>query len=209
MRDMNCVFCREIMGHQDTNFARLYPEIESRFILSTSNFHIMPCIGQLYETHCLLIPKSHVSCFRELKSLYMDEIESFLLKFTTYFKKNDDLLIFEHGVNGPSDGGCGIYHAHLHLIIVPPDFDPWRIYTFNNNHYFSTLENCLLTDCIKESPYVLVGTKSKGFKIEQCNKKLPSQYLRSCIAPYLGISNWDWREYGKQDSFYKILEIFS
>lgn len=208
MRNNHCVFCKEMKGEPETNFARIYPEIKSRFVLTSSHFNIMPCVGQLNETHCLLIPKKHVCSFRQTDKKHFKEVTDLIESYLACYPSKQDLLIFEHGTTGPSDGGCGIYHAHLHLINVSHVFDPWQIYEFNADSRFGSLEESLYTKDVHDQPYVLVGTMSRGFKIQACDRSLPSQYLRRQVAHLLGIVEWDWRNYGQQSSFFNFLKRF-
>ena len=55
----DCVFCRELNGSRDTNFATRYPEIQSRIIYETESLVAFPCIGQLVNGHFLVVPKNH------------------------------------------------------------------------------------------------------------------------------------------------------
>ena len=207
MEDEKCVFCREVKGDRETNFARIYPELKTRFIMSSVHFHIMPCIGQLSETHCLLIPKVHYCNFRSIHPEFIPEIQELISQFNEVLAnpKDDDLLIFEHGAIGPSDGGCGIYHAHLHIMGVPKSFDPNCLHSFRSNRKFEAIDESLLTTIPRSKPYLLVGSRDKGFKVDLCTEKIPSQYLRKQFATKLGIREWDWGLYKSQRSFYELL----
>ena len=97
----DCVFCRELNGSRDTNFAERYPEIKSRVIFETESLAAFPCIGQLVCGHFLIVPKSHdctlaqtqkrLSNFNQELSLILREVHLIL-----GFELNDS-LIFEHG----------------------------------------------------------------------------------------------------------------
>ena len=210
MKDIKCVFCRELNGHLDTNFAKIYPELRNRCILSSKTFAIMPCIGQLNETHCLIIPKQHTSCFLEFNNAYIDKITGLISRFAYTFKGKGKLLIFEHGVMGPEEGGCGIYHAHLHLIMIHNDIDFKIVHTFDNPQFFDSLDKFLSFEMNNSAkpPYIFIGTPNEGFYFETCSSNLPSQYLRCKISVLIGNSEWDWRKYGKQQSLYNTLKLF-
>ena len=68
----DCVFCREIGGSRNTNFATRYPEISSRIVGETEHLVAFPCIGQLAKGHFLVAPKSHLTTFRDSMRLCPD-----------------------------------------------------------------------------------------------------------------------------------------
>lgn len=211
----DCVFCREIAGRGDTNFARLYPELAStgRMIAETENFVAFPCIGQLHPGHTLIIPRSHIKTMREAScgaEGQMKEFGEILRSVHEYFNTaSGDALYFEHGVHSSDGGGCGIYHAHLHVIpsagnVILADFG----FTSETKTAI-TLEAALRTPAVL-SDYVLMGSLASGFRIAALSAPLPSQTLRRHVASALGLGDkWNWRTAGREQTMLDALEMQS
>lgn len=111
-----CVICDEAEGRRSVNFTDRYPEVASRTLWNDGALFTMPCIGQLSADHFLVMPVEHRSTWRECVHEIgrLDEAigqTAALLEISA-----PELLVFEHGAREPRDGGCGIYHAHLHVV---------------------------------------------------------------------------------------------
>lgn len=102
----DCVFCRELNGSRDTNFATRYPEIQSRIIYETESLVAFPCIGQLVKGHFLIVPKNHdctlAQTHKRLNNLNQ-ELTHLLreVHLILGFELNNS-FIFEHGALGPN-----------------------------------------------------------------------------------------------------------
>lgn len=206
MKD-NCVFCRELSGRRDTNFARLYPEFDGRVIAETDDLVVFPCIGQLTTGHSLIVTKTHYSNFAQaFKSLpdLADQLVSVIADAQAFLAvKSDDTLYFEHGAITADDGGCGIYHAHLHLV---PQAGSVKIGSVSGSDpiIFNSLIDAY-SNIDGVLPYALIGTEIYGFGIESLNSALPSQTIRRKVASVIGCPVWDWREAGQEHGMIEIL----
>lgn len=199
----DCVFCREISGSTDTNFHRLYPEEKSRVVAETRSLVALPCIGQLSPHHCLILPKLHFSTLAEACASIpglVGEIEDLLLQLATGLAIDPQTsLYFEHGAFGPAHGGCGIYHAHMHVV---PGAGAYAL----DSPLWATASNpsMCLTDLFSQNldpslPYVMHGSYTLGFRSVLLSEPLPSQTLRRLLADQLGAKEWDWRKYKRED----------
>lgn len=163
-------------------------------------FYVTPTVGELAADHLLLIPWVHVSSFANLPSKLTREAESIVQEHCALLsEENSKVLIFEHGmVSHSATGGCGISHAHIHLVSVPgsltigplpepDDIHPWV--PVSADEYLGNLN--------KNYGYLLVGYDGKFWTRQVTN--LPSQYLRRWIAGLLNEAQWDWRK-TKSDS---------
>ena len=205
----DCVFCRELQGGRDTNFARLYPELRSRVIAETESFVAFPCIGQLVEGHFLVVPRDHdctlakargriVSAGIELRALLNSAHEAL-------GRRLSDSLLFEHGALSTSDGGCGIYHAHLHVLPNAGHING-RSFIESTGSFESESLELLYEGISHEQSYALIGSAEHGFTSWNLPQPLPSQTLRKKVATALEISEWDWRKAGREGSLLKSLE---
>src|SRR5258708_29134184 len=92
-------------------------------LFESENFVVVPSLGALVEGWFLLLPKDHYLCMGALPQSLLDEmmqLRQTVLSFAegTY----EDICAFEHGPHQENRSiGCGVDHAHLHL--VPFSFD--------------------------------------------------------------------------------------
>lgn len=205
----SCVFCREQNDERETNFAKIYPELGSRVLLESNNLVIFPCIGQLAPKHSLIATKQHFNTFaqaRNIDSGFDLEVFALISEFKKlYMSNNEKLLIFEHGAICVDHGGCGIYHAHIHLVPVVDDISVQLLYDFSTRSH-SMISGCY--DSVDSThSYVLVGYLDRELFIEKRAEPLPSQYLRKKLASQLGVDEWDWRESRRQPSLHKMLDV--
>lgn len=205
----DCVFCRELNGSRDTNFAARYPEIQSRLIYETESLVAFPCIGQLVKGHFLIVPKNHdctlAQTHKRLNNLNQ-ELTHLLreVHLILGFELNNS-LIFEHGALGPNDGSCGIYHAHLHVLPSTSKIDASKLYNFESSDPIKNIESVLKNTAI-DKPYIFAGNLRDGFYQKLLEEQLPSQTLRKAVATQLNKNDWDWRKAGREENMLSILE---
>lgn len=203
----SCVFCREQNGSTDTNFARIYPNLDSRTLLESENLTIFPCIGQLTPKHSLIATKQHFNTFAqgfEVSTSMSEEVSSLISEFKRlHVDGAERLLIFEHGAVCGDNGGCGIYHAHIHLVPVADKISLEALYEFSNEPRY------LLSDCYagidSGSSYVMAGYFDGELFLDAREEPLTSQYLRRKLASRLNVEEWDWMNYQSQHSFTAML----
>ena len=205
----DCVFCRELNGSRDTNFATRYPEIQSRIIYETESLVAFPCIGQLVNGHFLVVPKNHDCTLAQTQKRLnnLNQELTHLLKevhLILGFELTDS-LIFEHGALGPNDGSCGIYHAHLHVLPSASQVNVSGLYNFQNKDLITNIESVLKNTSV-DKPYIFAGNLKDGFYHLQLKEALPSQTLRKAIATQLDKNEWDWRKAEREENMLSILE---
>ena len=204
----SCVFCREQNGSADTNFARIYPELDNRTLLESENLTIFPCIGQLAPKHSLIATKRHFNTFAQVfnvDSIMTEEVSSLISEFKRlHVNGAEKLLIFEHGAVCSDDGGCGIYHAHIHLVPVVDDVSIESLYKFSGKSHY------LLSDCYanvdSNSSYVMAGYFDGQLFLNARDEPLTSQYLRKKLANQLDVEEWNWQNYQSQNSVNVMLK---
>jgi diadenosine tetraphosphate (Ap4A) HIT family hydrolase len=206
--DSGCVFCRELHGQRDTNFAARYPEVTSRIVAQTPSLVAFPCIGQLAPGHFLVVPKRHYCTFAEASRTNPKLIAEFTNILTDVHRlldcKPNSSLVFEHGTSGPSDGGCGIYHAHVHIVPCSGHIDLNSVIEFSNIGIFDSITDTW-PNIDDGQAYIAYGSQLHGFNATHLDQPLPSQYLRKVVANVLGYSNWDWRTHGREADLLKML----
>lgn len=207
-----CVFCREISGSRETNFAKLYPELSSRVIAETESFIAFPCIGQLIDGHFLVIPKIHNPTIAQ--SLFGDgslkgELQSILSKAHKFINmEQEQSLYFEHGALGAEHGGCGIYHAHLHVLPNAGGINCRDLFAQASDSNTSNLFK-IYSEVLPEKSYAIIGSDEMGFHHWQLSQPLESQTIRKYVANCLGTSEWDWRKSGSEKNMHSLLSRIS
>jgi len=117
---MQCEFCDELHGSAQTRFQELYGRTHrSRIIASTEHFVALPTLGQLVPMSILVLPKEHFETFAQLPGEQHQEAAQFLADVALRLERFGEVFTFEHGSHSSTRGGCGIYHAHTHLLPLP------------------------------------------------------------------------------------------
>lgn len=204
----DCVFCRELGGSRETNFSKRYPEIASRIVGETTSLVAFPCIGQIGPGHFLVAPKTHISTLRNawnrIPELH-EELNALLTHVHSLFEVDPkDSLYFEHGALCPQDGGCGIYHAHMHVIPSVGNVDLTHNFSKQRLPHHLSIESALSSVNV-DGCYLFFGSFVHGFFSQNLTSPLPSQTLRKLVARELSNRVWDWREAGREDGVLDML----
>lgn len=193
----DCVFCDEFHAGPNKNFASRYPEIRSRILWADESLFAIPCIGQLEVGHFLVIPVQHHCTLRDTNSAVgpIGANVAIAIEFAceALGLTNRELLVFEHGARDPQDGGCGIYHAHLHVVPVMRTFDLPTLFDLQLSDRAKTLDDAL-AKIAPGSSYALAGIWGEEFRYQPLATPLPSQFMRRKVANALGKDQWDWRQ---------------
>lgn len=195
-----CDLCNELNG-KDCSFTKIYQnEMRSRVIFQTTNFAVIPTIGQIVEGHTLILPFKHYTSIGGLPAVRILELETLIemVKDAIASSYGVQPLFFEHGTvgNGKESGGCGIYHMHLHAVPIPSavNFQALISFPIKKIDSFFKLQEIIS----KGSSYLLyVDQASNKFVIE--NEHLPSQYMRKKLAEAIGSEDWDWKSCQREE----------
>jgi len=92
-------------------------------LFASDNFVALPSIGALVEGWLLLVPKNHYISIGALPDTLFAELDAFKSFLCSVLIECYGLTVaFEHGASKERRSvGCGVDHAHLHL--VPVSFD--------------------------------------------------------------------------------------
>lgn len=215
---MQCDFCDELSGI-DTVYNEIYGN-KDRFVFETKNFFVFPCMGQLREGHLLIVSKHHINAMSMLGQEALAELDKLILLVGEFYKSKYDMnmLCFEHGVScdDGGNGGCGIYHMHLHILPLEDDVFTKILYRVENQgtnkaHSMGNLID--LRHCVKEKEtYIFLEQMNKQQKkqmytITNQENYFESQYMRRVISEIFGKKEWNWRNVKeKEEEFLNTLE---
>lgn len=178
--DMNlCEFC--------------YPSESRSILFEDESVYVMPSLGQFTEGYLLLVTRDHVECiaeaadsrFVDVKERIADVLEDV---YGTYG-------FFEHGRIGScyhqrQNRIC--FHAHLHALPLPPDFDVAIERDFEG-HAVDEITD-LARHRERNPHYLYVETADGSKRFFEVDTDLERQYLRKRACESLGLprecANW-------------------
>jgi diadenosine tetraphosphate (Ap4A) HIT family hydrolase len=200
-----CEFCDEFAGGRANSFAVRYAnEIASRTILEQDGFRAMPSIGQIVPGYLLLVPNYHYRAFADMSLEELNAAEGLKTGLTEQMRSTyGDCLFFEHGARTPDSGGCGISHAHLHIVPFPAEKDP--VEELVRAFPVEEVSNLLDLKRIQPGKSYLYYESVRGERYVFYPPFIPSQYIRRLLAEALGIQTWDWRRCGREDRLLNTL----
>jgi diadenosine tetraphosphate (Ap4A) HIT family hydrolase len=197
--DVTCEFCTELIAGSSSRFSQLYgTAVKSRVILKQDDFVVIPTIGQLFKGSLLILPSQHFETMAELPSSMLDSLEKLIKQLEDLTQSLGMPILFEHGARCLTNRGCGIYHAHLHLVPVPEHIDCLDVLP-EVAQQGSSLRNTFSQ--LKDSEAYLLFRDTKGQisfldSPEALSQNFTSQYFRRMLAQYFQLqAPWDWRQY--------------
>lgn len=215
---MLCEFCDELRHHHNSRFAKIYaPFITNRVVVEYGDFVAMPTIGQLFPGSLLVLPKTHIETMSTLSEKTFQELETFLFDLEEVISQNGPVIIFEHGASCTTGSGCGIYHAHIHLVPVPTSVSVDNLLPTNTDLDLFRVSSSFISGLCKlrdSSEYLIIrDTEHQVRFIESPSsfgKQYPSQYFRKTLADLFGLDrSWDWRTYqGPEQYLLDTINIF-
>lgn len=204
-----CCFCAELANKTTTDFFRIYQgNPYNRLIAQTDDFVILPTIGQLTEGYLLIVTKKHYPSMGHLTVRQLNELKELKQKISTIVSLvYGEPIFFEHGTATEGVGGCGVYHAHLHVVPVAESIDLLEGSRFLKGYKIETLEP--LIDKINSGKSYLFYEDQRAVKHIFDGEGIPSQFFRQILAKKLGKINWDWRNFGKEEEMLSTLKNLS
>jgi len=195
-----CDFCNEFSGNPENAFHRIYAgSPQSRVLLRSKQFDVIPSLGQILEGYLLVLPVTHFRALGDLPDLFLEEFAAICeLVGKTLNDQYGPHILFEHGTRSENVGGCGIYHAHLHAAPLASAPDPIEMLKLR----FPYTELAHLKDISKQGadlPSYLFYQDSNARPYLFNTGPVASQYMRKVLADALGQQDWNWREAGREE----------
>lgn len=200
----NCDFCEEINGTGVGTFYDIYNNIiKSRIIYEDSNFVVIPTMGQLFIHSLLILPKEHFESLSELGSSKLKLLNELFYKVKKKLTEFGYVVAFEHGAKSFTNGGCGIYHAHLHIVPLPIEIS---MFDFLKHEYVCCTDLVEGLEKIgKATEYLMAINHDNScsvLDISKYPKEYPSQFFRKELSSYFNLkSSWNWKEYGSEEQW--------
>jgi diadenosine tetraphosphate (Ap4A) HIT family hydrolase len=197
---IQCDFCNEFSGSSENSFARIYgTRPDTRILFRSSEFAVVPSLGQIVEGYLLILPTKHFRALGDLPDPLVKELASICVSVgRTLNDQYGPYILFEHGTRSEGVGGCGIYHAHLHATPLAGISDPADDLKLN----FPCTELAHLSEINERSAnlssYLFYQDSSARLYVFDTGP-LPSQYMRKLLCDALGDKDWNWRSAGIEE----------
>ena len=168
-------------------------------MFESENFVVVPTVGSIVPGWVLVVPRSHF-----LSVGYFDEtlLREFIRIQNTAVKALQECFgpvsIFEHGaVRERESVGCGVDHAHLHIVATEHDLmSGVKVSGANKLQWRRAAGIQAARSCVSEQmPYIFVQPPSGGAWIGSA-EAIESQLMRKVVAAQTGqLDCWDWKAY--------------
>lgn len=196
----HCEFCEEFAG-KAPRLEKLYGSmLPTRIIARTDRFVALPTLGQLFTGSVLILPLAHVETCALLSSDERRELDEFAADVALRVRKFGEPIMFEHGALRRTGGGCGIYHAHLHIVPVPKITAATALFPEHQCRATNLLD--ALHELQGTDEYLLInaGDQTLFSDLGGQTGKYPSQFFRRRIAEHFHLElPWDWRAYAEAE----------
>lgn len=211
----DCEFCIELSAPKTSRFGQIYAgKADIRIIDQEEGFIAMPTLGQLFKGSLLILPLQHIETIAQVPSASIDSLFALLKRLEERLQSFGLPVLFEHGAKSNSGGGCGIHHAHFHLVPVPKPIS-WVDVLPDIAHRAKNLIDALTQ--LQQSDEYILFRDSSGYTAfqeiadEQSRKQFPSQYFRRQLTQHFHRQQtWDWRAYTYQEPWLlETLEWFT
>ena len=190
----SCCFCEEInLGEMPGAFIAKMGQ-NDRVVLRDGHFVAIPSVSPLCEGHTLIVPRAHLTSLAQLNRHLRESLTRFIQRVIARVRdRYGAYFLFEHGVGAGRTGGCGVAHAHLHVLPLSR-VHAEQVYERVRSDYpcqSSGPFTNVLASTSSRATYLLCGDSlTKVQRIVQ--DEVPSQYLRKLLAEILGKYEWDW-----------------
>lgn len=190
-----CCFCNDL-DNQNRALRLSREEFFNKLCAYTRHFGVFPSLSPLTKGHCLVIPRYHITSMSQIRELHVDECVGFLETVMARIKRAlGNCVVFEHGVGAGRHGGCGVTHAHFHVLPMSTASMRHAQDRINNDYRTEVVRD--LRELLRNGPvssYLLFGEIPGPIQVT-VDDAIPSQYLRRLISNVCDFGRWDWREY--------------
>jgi diadenosine tetraphosphate (Ap4A) HIT family hydrolase len=204
-RGQDCEFCDEF----ERGIRR--PEVDAQ-LSETSRLAVfgpvvaLPSVAPLARGHVLVSPRSHRQSLRQCDRGEFDAVVGVALQLGVHFGQlYGPMSFFEHGVGGSDSSGCGVTHAHIHLVPLPDRIHRHVLAALGREFGLTATGpwHVLMKQLDPTAEYLLFGRPDEA--VVTVGQRIPSQWVRQIVAQELG-KEWDWRGFSEWPVFTATLE---
>ena len=183
-------------------------------LFETDEWLVVPTLGAIIPNWLLVLPRHHFMNLRSWRESSGIEPLNLLDDLCALLHMNPcETLWFEHGpVLSNTSLGCGIDHAHLHVLVKPP-FSFATFHRHLTDHSPASWVTLQAREAYASIPanksYLLAG---QGDVAILCNNVdfLPSQYFRRAIASIVDRPHtWDYTTHPYMENIRQTIYTFA
>jgi diadenosine tetraphosphate (Ap4A) HIT family hydrolase len=208
-----CEFCLEFGDVGLSRFHKIYRGSPStRVVVRQGDVVALPTLGQLFTGSFLVLPVQHFDTSADLPPSLRESLIGVIAAVEKRVHALAPTVLFEHGTRSSSDGGCGIHHAHVHVVPVPGDMSIERLVP-NQSGSAVDLSTCLVGVGGAQT-YAWARDSHHDFRFvrnpSQHHPVRESQYFRRLLATDFGLDKpWNWRSYtDREEALLEALALF-
>lgn len=176
------------------------PRMENRPLWRGNYSVVLPTLGMIVPNWFVVVPQTHTFNFAQQTAAVREELPKLVTSiFDTVSVAGDELLIFEHGpINSGSAVGCGVDHAHLHVVVAA---------SVLVNSVWSAMERDLRADrgekalgdlygsIDSDQPYYMAWRRGGRLLEQPVRNEIPQRFRRIIAAVADRADEWDYRNY--------------
>ena len=183
-----CRYCTDFLSPN----AKDKRSIWNTALIESRHFLVVPTLGMLVPGWLLIITKEHYLNMGLVPDDFYPELEEVRKAVRLKLKeKFGSTVVFEHGPGRPGESsGCGIDHAHWHVVPLSVDLLPELETRFPGRRIANTLE--IKRGLSEATTYIFYENQIEEAYLFLANG-LPCQFFRRLIAEKIGKGeHWDW-----------------
>lgn len=183
-----CRYCTDFLSPNSLEKQSIW----NTTVIESQHFIVVPTLGMLVPGWLLIITKEHYLNMSLVPDDFYPELEEIKKAVRLKLKeKFGSTVVFEHGPGRPGESsGCGIDHAHWHVVPLSFDLLPELETRFPCRRIANTLE--IKRGLNNTNTYIFYENQIEEAYLFLANG-LPCQFFRRLIAEKIGKSeHWDW-----------------
>ena len=204
-----CPMCAELNSGKMPNELIDKSGLRDRILVENDEFVIIPSVSPLKMGHIMIVPRKHITSIVQLSVASVLKFEEFkkeiVLRIT---RKLGPVFCWEHGVGKNKNGGCGITHAHFHIL---PLIDEHA--TQIDSTLSQMFPHVMVADSMKvfhdrsdsSCSYLYWEINSMSPRIVT-SEGIKSQLMRELICKVENLDNWNWKEYNNWQDFRETVQ---
>jgi diadenosine tetraphosphate (Ap4A) HIT family hydrolase/orotate phosphoribosyltransferase len=192
----SCVLCDVLEGKDSVPFRQYFlrDELANEVLHETDLFSVVADVAPLTDGHVLLVSKTHALSMASFPSDALRELDSLRIFISDLLTREypGRAIAFEHGLCDSSRSpGCGIDHAHLHLLPLKASIS--RV--FERNFDVRVLPSIvdIASTAPKQGEYLLLIDQD-GLHQFAVASAPTRQFFRRTISEIEGNEIWNWSD---------------
>lgn len=187
--------------------------VYDRVLMDLGEHVVIPTLGAIVPGWLLVVPKQYAVNYRQASE--RSEVDGFAVVRKAIAKLECggcDVVWFEHGpLSAGSTLGCGVEHAHIHILISPPfSFGAFEseVRTHSPGKWQSEGSSCVYSSIPSDEAYIVFGDRVNAL-FSSVDEGIGSQFFRRIIANLVGKpASWNYRTHPHIENIDKTISLY-